>query len=136
RGVYSRPSFFHTAPGVSPIYSLSLHDALPIYRDGGRDLDQRKRAAPALDRRLDPAAVDAARGRSPARALVAPASRPDLDPTRAARGVHMALAFVDRRLRVDPGDGPQGGHVPANTEGRGPQGRDDGGLDRSHRDAD
>src|SRR5437868_11827780 len=35
-----RPLFFFNAPAPSPIYTLSLHDALPIYRSDG---EQEKR---------------------------------------------------------------------------------------------
>src|SRR5690349_22438564 len=44
------PSFFMYAPATTEIYTLSLHDALPIYADHGRDGREQDRADAAYGR--------------------------------------------------------------------------------------
>src|SRR5207249_11723149 len=53
-----------THPPISKIYTLSLHDALPIYRGGGRRTARHAAGAPLPLRRRGPRLLPCAHGRA------------------------------------------------------------------------
>src|SRR5207249_11474794 len=55
--------FFFTPPAPTEIYTLSLHDALPIYRLDVQIAPHREALAPALERKLHQVDPTAAQGR-------------------------------------------------------------------------